>query len=617
MMECGLHRPRRIRNQAPGRHADSLPAEPRIASGPSVRYTMPSVSSPGLNQTGRHPFRGLRVAWRAVVVAVLLADPLPLRAETNLFADIRGLVVDGQRITPKPGDKLRLDRQPRTVVFEVGPSTNRSRPPARFRFKLDGYEEPWRESQTDMRLYLRFLDDRGDQVGEARFTVSGQSEGWTGDPRTAAFTHRRETTVVPPNATSYWVVLTSAGPPAALGTYAIADLVIRSASPDATADAVSLRAAFAEAGGQAGGSAPVGWMRDGLRPSMAKVFETTSPRPRQGLVIVDDDLSGHAEWHTLKEFAVRVTPGEQLALEWDEAYSIGLAGAVAVQYVDLPAGYYRFRLNEVSVTGEPTAWETSLGFAVPLAFWRTPWFWIAMGSLALAAVAGVWRYTVWQRLQRELLRFEQQRAVDRERLRIAQDIHDDLGARVTQISLLSAVAQGKPSLPETAREDFGQITQTTRELVSALYETVWAVNPENDNMDALASYLCQMANQLCAQAGLRCRLELPEVFPQVTLSSHARHNLIMAVKEALHNVIKHARASEARIRITFIGFVLRVCVQDDGRGFDAATCPPGNGLANLKRRLEGIGGSHTVESRLGVGTTVTLTLPIAEVTPSA
>ena len=534
-----------------------------------------------------------------------------LTVETNALVEIRRLVVDGAPVAWRPGTKLRLDQPPRTVVFEFGPGTINDRAPARVRFKLDGYEDQWREPEADMRLCLRFLDGSGDQVGETKLKVMGQTEGWTGDLQTAAFKHRRETIVVPPNARGLWVVMNSAGPPATVGVYAITDLVIKSSLSNDAPPAISLRGAFeAAAAGTAGGGAPEGWARDGLRPSMARVFEIASGRRAQGLAIVDDDLSGHAEWRTVKERATPVTPGELLVVEWDEAYSLGLAGAVTLQYVNLPAGYYRFRLNELSVMGEPGEMETSLAFEVPLAFWRTPWFWVSMATIALAAAVGTWRYLVWRRLQLHLQRLEQQRAVDRERLRIAQDIHDDLGARVTQISLLSAVAQRKPSLPDDARADFGTISQTTRELVSALYETVWAVNPENDNLDALANYLCQMGNQLCSQAQLRCRLEVPDTPPSIPLSSQVRHNLIMAVKEAIHNVIKHARASEVRLRIAFEASALSICIQDDGRGFDPATCPPGNGLGNLQRRMKDIGGSFTLESRLGAGTDVCLRLPV-------
>ena len=593
--------------------------ELRIAFDNRVSYTTFTLSNLEMDSTRPCRCGGFRFAWMLMAATLCLGASPRIAAqaagyaETNMLAEIRGMVVDGARIALKPGAKLRLDQQPRTMIFEFGPATNGTHSPARVRFKLDGNEEGWREDAGEMRVCVRFLDGSGDQVGEKVFRVVGQSPGWTGNPETSAFTHRRETIVVPPNARSFWAVMSSAGPPATLGVYAITDLVIKSQSSNDAPPAVSLREAFAAAAVRpAAGSAPAGWMRDGLRPSMATVFETASPRHAKGLAIVDDDLSGHAEWHTIKELATPVTPGEHLIVEWNEAYSFGFAGAVGIQYLDLPAGYYRFRLNELSVMGEPGDLETSLAFEVPLAFWRTPWFWVSMGTIALAAAVGAWRYVVWRRLQLRLQRLEQHRAVDRERLRIAQDIHDDLGARVTQISLLSAVAQGKTSLPEEARAEFGKVSQITRDLVSALYETVWAVNPENDNLDALVTYLCQMSNQYCSQAQLRCRLEVLEAPPGIPFSSQIRHNLIMAVKEAIHNVIKHASASEVRLRIAFAASALSISIHDDGCGFDPAACPPGNGLGNLERRLQDIGGSFTIESRLGAGTKVALRLPVAE-----
>ena len=151
----------------------------------------------------------------------------------------------------------------------------------------------------------------------------------------------------------------------------------------------------------------------------------------------------------------------------------------------------------------------------------------------------------------------------------------------------------------------------TRHPLTSVNETVWAVNPENDNLDALANYLCQVGNQLCSQAQLRCRLEVPSSSPNIPLTSQVRHNLIMAVKEAIHNIIKHARASEVHLSIAFEASLLSVSIHDDGCGFDPAACTPGHGLGNLERRLHDIGGSFTIESRLGAGTTVALRLPVA------
>lgn len=592
--------------------------EPRIAFDPVVSYTNRRLSALDTNPISTRRRGAFQLGWLVLGASACLGLGSQASAQaadlprTNRFAEIRGMVVDGAPLALKAGQKVSLDRQPRTVVFQFSPANNETNGSARVRFKLDGYEEGWREPVAEMRVCVRFLDRTGDQVSETVFRVVGQSPGWTGHPETATFTHRQESIVVPPDARSFWVVLSSAGPPATLGVYAIKDLVIRSQSSNESPAAISLREAFAAVSARATtANAPAGWMRDGLRPSMARVFETASPDPTKGLAIVDDDLSGHAEWHTIKERSTPATPGERLVMDWDEAYSFGLAGPVEIQYLDLPAAYYRFRLNELSVLGEPGETETSLAFEVPLAFWRTPWFWVSMATITLAAAVGAWRYAVWRRLQFQLQRLEQQRAVDRERLRIAQDIHDDLGARVTQISLLSAVAQGKTSLPEEARTEFGKVSQITRDLVSALYETVWAVNPENDNLDAVVTYLCQMSNQYCAQARLRCRLEIPETPAGILLNSQVRHNLIMAVKEAIHNVIKHSRATEVRLRIAFTASALNIAIQDDGCGFDPAACPPGNGLRNLEHRLRDIGGSFTIASRLGTGTTVALQLPVA------
>src|SRR5271170_5249821 len=150
-------------------------------------------------------------------------------------------------------------------------------------------------------------------------------------------------------------------------------------------------------------------------------------------------------------------------------------------------------------------------FLWPNRFGKQPGFGGGAAIAATAMIIGISRYFVWHKMRREMLHLKNQRALEQERLRIAHDIHDDLGARVTQISLLSAMAHDNQALPEKARADFDQISRMSRDLVSALYETVWAVNPENDNLDALGNYLCQMVNQLCKQTAFHCRLHVSEL----------------------------------------------------------------------------------------------------------
>ena len=268
-------------------------------------------------------------------------------------------------------------------------------------------------------------------------------------------------------------------------------------------------------------------------------------------------------------------------------------------------GSYRFRLSELSVFGVPVGPELTVALRVPPPYWRTPWFWsVVAASLAILFVL-TFRYYSWRRMRRAMAILQQQHALEQERLRIAQDIHDDLGARITQISIVSGMAQKDASASDKARADFDRISAMSRHLVSALYETVWAVNPENDNVEAVGTYLCQRINELCVQAGLRCRLNVSSLPHDVEVSSRARHNLSMAANEAVHNVIKHANATLVTVKITFENDMLTVLIADDGRGFRQDAPPStGYGLTNMQRRMREIGGTCEVKGGDGTGTSI-------------
>jgi len=260
--------------------------------------------------------------------------------------------------------------------------------------------------------------------------------------------------------------------------------------------------------------------------------------------------------------------------------------------------------------GKLTGAESSVGIFVPQPFWKTPWFWSLTVIALVGLMTGISRYFVRHRMRREMVRLKHQRALEQERLRIAHDIHDDLGARVTQISLLSAMSQENAAFPEKARADFDRISKMARELVSALYETVWAVNPENDNLEAQGNYLCQMVNQLCERTPIRCRFHVLGLPHEVQVSSQTRHNINMAVKEAVHNVIKHSGASEVTIRMAYADGILNVGIEDNGAGILPDGKSGGHGLSNMKQRLANIGGHCFIESHPGKGTTVRIRLTI-------
>jgi len=534
-----------------------------------------------------------------------LAGESPKGGRTDPLLEIRSLSVNGQAVSLRPGKKLRLTPAPRNIAFGFGPATNTERAPLRMRYKLDGYDENWREVAGDMNMKVRFIDGNLDPIKEISFRVQGETEGWSGALETSAFVHREETVVAPPGSKGLWIVMSSAGPPNTVGIYAITNLVVTRLPASNQPPVILLRWGPDSKGEQIGSEwVPADWIRNGLRIGMARITQFGPNQQIKALTLLDDDPDAHAEWTTHKDSAPAVSPGDRLVIAWDEAYSIGLAGFAEINYPELPAGFYRFHINELGLMGSPGQAETSLAFEVPLSFWRTPSFWGLVLLLFLSGAAATYRYVISQQMRRKLAALESQRALEHERLRIAQDIHDDLGARATQISLVSGLAQSDDTLSAKARAEFNTISGMARELVSALYETVWAVNPENDNLDALGNYVCQMVDNLCDKAQLRRRFRVAELPRDFQVSSHVRHNLIMAVKEAVHNAIKHAKASELSVYVDWQGTTLTIRVQDGGCGFEPAGATSGSGLANMRHRLEYLGGSCSIQSERGQGTTV-------------
>jgi signal transduction histidine kinase len=517
---------------------------------------------------------------------------------------IQSVMANDKTIPFANHDRVNLGAFPVNITFRYGPEKNAANPPLRMRYMLDGFEKNWHEAGGEMAFNIRFYNLAGDQIGQNPYPVHGESIGWTGSLKSSTLTHRRETLIVPAQAERLLVVVSSAGPPDSVGIYVVANLIV--SKTDGT---ILLRSPFDnEPVAHAGDDPPAGWMHDGTRPSIARVVKIGQDPQTRAFAVVDEDLNSHGEWHNILESAPLVTPGERLVAEWNEMFSMSAGNSRDARYESLPPGSYRLRVAAEDAFGKLTGVECGLNLIVPQPLWKTPWFWSFVVLAATALTFGISRYFVWHKMRREMLRLKQQRALEQERLRIAHDIHDDLGARVTQISLLSALSQNNETFPEKARADFDRISKMSRELVSALYETVWAVSPENDNLEALGSYLCQMANKMCEQTPLHCRFQVNDLPTEVQLSSQLRHNICMAVKEVIHNVIKHAQATEISLRITFAAGKLEITVQDNGTGFEPTNKTDGNGMINMQQRLTNIGGRCVVESQPGKGTTVRIHL---------
>lgn len=297
-----------------------------------------------------------------------------------------------------------------------------------------------------------------------------------------------------------------------------------------------------------------------------------------------------------------------------EGHEIGWTGAGALRvahYADLPPGNYRFH---VIACNEDGVWNTdgaALDIVVLPQFWQTAVFRITVVLLVLAAIVGTVRYVSTQKLHRQVQLLKQREALEHERARIARDLHDQLGANLTQVALLGEMAEADKHLPEEVEEHSRQISQTARETTRSLDEIVWAVNPSNDTLEGLANYICKYAQEYSALANLPCRVDMPAQLPTAPIPPEVRHNVYLAFKEAVHNVIKHAQASEVWVRLSLHPKQLILQVEDNGRGLNKQVVSNRNGLRNMKRRMEDIGGEFSISPRANGGTLVQLTVPLA------
>ena len=279
-------------------------------------------------------------------------------------------------------------------------------------------------------------------------------------------------------------------------------------------------------------------------------------------------------------------------------------------YPRLPAGNYVFRVTACRSDGVWNQGGATLSLVVTPFLWQTWWFRSAALAAFTLAIIAIVRYVSFRRLHERLRLLEQQAALHKERARIAKDIHDDLGANLTQIALLGELAQQDRGEPEKAAERSGKISSTARQAIKSLDEIVWAVNPRNDTLAHLLDYSGQFALDYLRLAGIRCRLDFPEQTPARDLSTDLRHNVFLVVKEAIHNIVKHSRATEAWVRATVSDQALDMVVEDNGCGFERAPDDAvSDGLRNMRQRLAEVGGECRIESRPGQGTKVALRLP--------
>ncbi len=287
-------------------------------------------------------------------------------------------------------------------------------------------------------------------------------------------------------------------------------------------------------------------------------------------------------------------------------------------YNYVPPGNYRFR---VMASGTDGVWRESdfkLPIVLPQYLWKRWWFISPLSVGALVAMIILIRFFEKRRHRRHLQQLERERALDRERTRIARDLHDEMGSKLSLISYLSKTITRADGQPNELQNQLNAISKTSREVLQNLDEIVWAVDPKNDTLEKLVAYIAETAAEYFEMTNIECKVEIPASLPALMVSSHVRHHLFSVVQEALTNTLKHSQATRTTIQMNCAPDVFEIAISDNGHGFELSRDDkPGNreyrnGLRNMSQRMTEIGGQCVVQSEPGRGTSLRLSIPLSD-----
>jgi signal transduction histidine kinase len=264
-----------------------------------------------------------------------------------------------------------------------------------------------------------------------------------------------------------------------------------------------------------------------------------------------------------------------------------------VRYTNIPPATYRFRVQGSNNDGLWNEVGTSLTLVIAPPFYQTWWFRFLFAITVLGLLAAAYRYRVQRLLEME-----------RMRLRIAGDLHDDVGSKLSGIALMSELLESEPDLSESRKSDLQEISHSAREIIDDLRDIVWFIDPDHDHAEKTVEKMHQVARSLLN--GTTYSIDTRDLHGLEQADMTFRRNLFLIFKEALHNINRHANARHVSIRLDEYRGHLRLRVSDDGIGFNPADEPTGNGLKNMQRRALQMGGTLTLNSTPEDGTTVEL-----------
>jgi signal transduction histidine kinase len=297
-----------------------------------------------------------------------------------------------------------------------------------------------------------------------------------------------------------------------------------------------------------------------------------------------------------------------------------------VNYANLRSSDYRFLVRAVNSDGTVSAEPAVLSFTILSPIWARWWFITLTVILIVSVVIAFYRYRTAKlleinaalseanRAEESLSRARAERIVELEqvRRRIATDLHDDIGSSLTQITILSEVAQEQSKKGNgAAAEPLTKITSVSNELVGTMSDIVWSINPAKDHLSDLSQRMRRFASDVLTARSIRLHFHGDDSEHDAVINSSLRREAFLIFKESINNVVKHAAAKNVWTELSVEGGVLKLTIRDDGTGFDpAAANENGNGLRSMRQRTVEVGGTFDVISDLNSSTTIQVSLPI-------
>ncbi len=286
-----------------------------------------------------------------------------------------------------------------------------------------------------------------------------------------------------------------------------------------------------------------------------------------------------------------------------------LTSSNELEFSGLPFGKYALEIQAKKYNSD---WSPSkiIRFTITPPFYYSTWFLLLCIVFGITLLVLVFRYILKRKVKQQLMAIREREAVEKERMRISADIHDDIGSEITSIIILSKTLRDQRS-PASMNRILDKLETSSHEVINKMNEVIWTLNSSNDTLLNLLAYLRNHIHQFSEKHAIITTLEIDDsLYRDTPMSAEQRRSIFLLVKEILHNVVKHADTNQLSVAISESANTLRIQVEDKGKGFDPASRSNGNGLRNMNKRISTLKGKLSITTQIGSGTRILIELPI-------